>query len=234
MTVMPVFRVEKNQNYTTMCNVHLKDKSLSLKAKGLLSQILSLPDDWDYSVRGLVAICMEGKDCIVSVLQELERNGYLERNQLRNPDGRLGGIEYVIYEAPEVRPCTESPCAENPDTVIPDAEEPDVENPPQLSTNIQNTKEIKYQRIKEPRHRYGMYENVLLSDADMQKLQDEFPADYKERIERLSEYIASSGRSYKNHLATIRSWARKEKPAADKKKKYGEPGYYDFKEGDSL
>ena len=73
---MAVIRVEKNKNFTTMSNYHLRDKELSLKAKGLLSQILSLPENWDYSVRGLVAICLEGKDCIVTTLQELERKGY--------------------------------------------------------------------------------------------------------------------------------------------------------------
>lgn len=65
---MAVIRVEKNKNFTTMSNYHLRDKELSLKAKGLLSQILSLPENWDYSVRGLVAICLEGKDCIVTTL----------------------------------------------------------------------------------------------------------------------------------------------------------------------
>lgn len=91
---MAVIRVEKNRNFTTMSNYHLRDKELSLKAKGLLSQILSLPDEWDYSVRGLASICLEGKDCIVATLKELEIKGYLVRKQLRDANGRLGGIEY--------------------------------------------------------------------------------------------------------------------------------------------
>lgn len=86
---MAVIRVEKNKNFTTMSNYHLRDKELSLKAKGLLSQILSLPENWDYSVRGLVAICLEGKDCIVTTLQELERKGYLVRKQTRDAHGIL-------------------------------------------------------------------------------------------------------------------------------------------------
>ena len=94
---MAVIRVEKNRNFTTMSNYHLRDKELSLKAKGLLSQILSLPDEWDYSVRGLASICLEGKDCIVATLKELENKGYLVRKQLRDVNCRLSGIEYIIY-----------------------------------------------------------------------------------------------------------------------------------------
>jgi len=138
---MAVFRVEKNSNYTTMSNYHLQDKSLSLKAKGLLSQILSLPDCWDYSVTGLVKICKEGKDCIVAVLQELERAGYIERCQQRTADGRLAGMEYIIYEKPHSvtpTPRPDSPYAENPHTGKPPAE-----NPPQLNTKESSTKEIK-------------------------------------------------------------------------------------------
>jgi len=114
---MAVFRVEKSSNYTTMSNYHLQDKTLSLKAKGLLSQILSLPDNWDYSVAGLVKICKEGKDCIVAVLQELEQAGYITRRQQRTADGKLAGMEYIIYERPHATiPCPASPDAAKPHT----------------------------------------------------------------------------------------------------------------------
>ena len=228
---MPVFRVEKNQNYTTMCNHHLRDQKLSLKGKGLLSMLLSLPDTWNYSVRGLSAIIPDGVDGVVTALKELERLGYLERYQLRAANGRLGKIEYVIYEMPKERaaeePCKELPCTENPDTVIPDTGKPDPENPAQLSTNRFSTKERNKREKKEQRHRHGVYGNVLLSDTEIRKLRQEFPADFQERIERLSEYIASSGRSYKNHLATIRSWARREKPSYN-------AASYSCAEGESL
>ena len=133
---MAVIRVEKNRNFTTMSNYHLRDKELTLKAKGLLSQILSLPDEWDYSVRGLASICLEGKDCIVETLKELENKGYLVRKQLRDANGRLSGIEYIIYETPP-EPCTGSPCTEKPDavkqdTVRPNEAEPYAETPPQI------------------------------------------------------------------------------------------------------
>lgn len=97
---MPVFRVEKNSNYTTMCNYHLRDQGLSLKGKGLLSMLLSLPDTWNYSVRGLSSITPDGVDGVLTALKELERLGYLERNQQRESNGRMGRAEYVIYEMP--------------------------------------------------------------------------------------------------------------------------------------
>ena len=114
---MAVFRVEKDTNYTTMCNYHLRDKGLSLKAKGLLSLFLSLPDEWHYSVRGIAAICKEGVDGINSTLQELEKNGYLTRRQKRQTGGRMGETEYVIFEQPRTDlPCEEAPCTEKPYT----------------------------------------------------------------------------------------------------------------------
>ena len=217
---MPVFRVEKNNNYTTMCNYHLRDQALTLKAKGMLSMILSLPDTWNYSVRGLAAISHEGVDGIVTALKELENHGYLSRRQLRQPNGRLGSIEYVVYEMPRKPPCTDAPCTEKPDTVGPDTEEPDTvppctETPAQISKDRTRKEgsipDWNKKRGKGPeRHRYGLYGNVLLSDEELSKLKTEFPSDYQQRIDRLSEYMASTGRSYKSHMATIRSWARRD------------------------
>ena len=132
---MPVFRVEKNSNYTTMCNYHLRDHGLSLKGKGLLSMLLSLPDTWNYSVRGLSSITPDGVDGVLTALKELERLGYLERNQQRESNGRMGRAEYVIYEMSRKKPCSESPCTEKPYTVNPDTDTPVTENPAQLSTN---------------------------------------------------------------------------------------------------
>ena len=133
----------------------------------------------------------------------------------------------MIYEMPRKKPCSESPCTEKPYTVNPDTDTPVTENPAQLSTNRTSTDTINKREKKEIQHRYGSYENVLLSDAEYGKLRQEFPRDYQMRVERLSEYMASTGRSYKNHLATIRSWAKREKP------KYN-PADYTFEEGDSL
>ena len=91
---MAVFRVEKTKDFTVMSNHHLRNTELSLKAKGLLSLMLSLPEDWDYTTKGLAHICRDGVDSITTALKELERHGYLTRQRLRNENGQLGDIEY--------------------------------------------------------------------------------------------------------------------------------------------
>ena len=98
---MAVFRVERTRDYTVMSNHHLKNRSLSLKAKGLLSVMLSLPDEWDYTLRGLAAISREGVDAIREAIRELEDAGYIVRSRGRNEKGQLSGTEYVIYEHPQ-------------------------------------------------------------------------------------------------------------------------------------
>ena len=97
---MAVFRIEKNKNYTVMANYHLRDISLSLKAKGLLSLMLSLPEGWDYTTKGLACICKDGVDSICSTVKELEKAGYVQRRRLRNELGHLTEIEYTILEKP--------------------------------------------------------------------------------------------------------------------------------------
>ena len=122
---MAVFRIERTKDYTVMSNHHLRNHELSLKAKGLLSMMLSLPDDWNYTTRGLAKICKEGVDAIGSALRELETAGYIVRNQLRDQQGRISDTEYVIYEKPQPR----QPEAPRPDTAVPDTASPDTENP---------------------------------------------------------------------------------------------------------
>lgn len=95
-----VFRVEKTKDFTVMSNHHLRNVKLSLKAKGLLSLMLSLPEDWDYTTKGLACICRDGVDSITSALKELEQNGCLTRQRIRYGNGRLGDIEYMIHERP--------------------------------------------------------------------------------------------------------------------------------------
>lgn len=141
--------------------------------------LLSLPDTWNYSVRGLSSITPDGVDGVLTALKELERLGYLERNQQRESNGRMGRAEYVIYEMPRKKPCSESPCTEKPYTVNPDTDTPVTENPAQLSTNRTSTETINKREKKEIQHRYGSYENVLLSDTEYGKLRQEFPGDYQ-------------------------------------------------------
>ena len=240
VAAMAVFRVEKNTNYTTMCNYHLRDRNLSLKAKGLLSLFLSLPDEWHYSVRGVAAICKEGVDSVNSGLRELEEAGYLSRSQRRLDNGRMGETEYVIYELPDgvlpdtAAPDTGQPYTGNPDTVKSDPENPGEINKDRTSKEESSTEIINKRESKRPvRHRYGQYQNVLLTDEEMEKLMNEFPNDYKNRIERLSEYMASTGKIYKNHLATIRSWAKRDGQKTQEKKSY-DHGNYQFVAGESL
>ena len=327
---MAVFRVERNTNYTTMSNYHLRDTNLSLKAKGLLSVFLSLPDEWHYSISGLMKITKEGRDCLTAVIKELEKAGYLVRYQSRDETGKIVGIEYVIYEKPQAgqagccgvrmnsiadsrpdacssaatgrneeplqdilsaerlrakkpmtgnpsagkpsvekpsmeKPVTNKPVTENPSTGNPRAEKPVTENPragkpsvgnptpdnpltenpPGIITNESNTDKSNTESIKERdtgqpsvSRRYGLYGNVFLTDKDMEKLRDEFPSDYDRRIEELSEYMASKGKTYRNHLATIRSWARRDAARSYAEKPVQSRPYshdmYRYREGESL
>ena len=142
---MAVFRVEKTKDFTVMSNHHLRNVSLSLKAKGLLSLMLSLPDNWDYTTKGLAHICKDGVDSISSAIKELEKQGYLTRQRLRDAHGRLGDIEYVIHEKPVLPdeqdailpPKRENPRQVNPRQVNPVLGKPEQEKPAQL--NIQES-----------------------------------------------------------------------------------------------
>jgi len=135
---MAVFRVERTHNYTVMSNHHLRDKSLSLKAKGLLSLMLSLPETWDYTLSGLARISLEGKDAIRATVVELEKAGYIQRHQTTGKDGKFGSNEYIIreypasHEPPPEGPSSAQPLSENPSTVPPSAGATLTENPTQI------------------------------------------------------------------------------------------------------
>ena len=129
---MAVFRVEKTKNYTVMANHHLKDRRLSLRSKGLLSVMLSLPEEWDYTLKGLAVISKEGVDAIGEAVKELERAGYIIRSRQRDDHGRLRGMEYVIYEQPQ-QSGTNPPGRENPVQVKPAQVKPAQAKPVQAS-----------------------------------------------------------------------------------------------------
>ena len=126
---MSVIRVHKTANFTVMSNYHFKEKKMSLKAKGMLSLMLSLPEDWDYTVAGLVTLSSDGKDSVNSALKELEKHGYLTRKRLTNSKGQFAGIEYNIFE---------KPVADKPISVLPTQEKPMEGKQPQLNTNSIN------------------------------------------------------------------------------------------------
>ena len=156
---MSTFRVNKNVNYTVMSNYHLQDKKLSLKAKGLLSYMLSLPDDWDYSLKGLTTGCKDGLDSVRTAVLELEEHGYVRRQKVRNARGQIIDYDYQVYESPVedvpavpdddnstpppsassgqksgVKPCS------SPFLDFPNLAEPNLEKATQQNTNKQNTK----------------------------------------------------------------------------------------------
>lgn len=160
---MSVFRVNKNKNYTVMSNYHLKDKNLSLKAKGLLSQMLSLPDDWDYTVGGLCAINKEGKDSIRTTLQELEKRGYLKRTLVRDEKGNFADQIYDIFEEPNADyPQSENPTSGNPIS----------ENPTQLNTNIQTTDKQNTNNVE--RKKEEAFDDVFVRKKVSPELKDAF------------------------------------------------------------
>ena len=139
---MAVFRVERNTGYTVMSNHHLRNKDLTLKAKGLLSQMLSLPEDWDYTLAGLSYINRESVDAIRTAIWELEKAGYIKRYQGRDERGKMTAIEYVIYEQPQPLldlPILENPTTDNPILENPTSDKPTSENPTQINKDILNT-----------------------------------------------------------------------------------------------
>ena len=135
---MAVFRVEKNKGYTVMSNHHLRNKELSLKAKGLLSQMLALPEDWDYTLAGLSLINRESIDAIRTAVWELEKAGYITRRQGRDEKGKMTAIEYTIYEQPQP-PALENPTADKPILENPTPDNPTSENPTQLNKELLRT-----------------------------------------------------------------------------------------------
>ena len=133
---MAVYRVNKNRGYTVMANYHLRDKTLSLKAVGLLSKMLSFNDGWQFSTKGLSMICKEGPDAVLAALRELEDHGYLVRHRQRDSKGRMSNTVFEIYEQPQpVSPHREKPDVDNPDMENPHMENPHGENPAQLNAN---------------------------------------------------------------------------------------------------
>ena len=142
---MAVFRVERNSGYTVMSNHHLRNKELTLKAKGLLSQMLSLPEDWDYTLAGLSHINRESIDAIRTAVWELEKAGYILRRQGRDEKGKMTAIEYTIYEQPQ--PVLENPIPGKPMLENPTTDNPMSENPTQLNKEIQKTNLPKKEKL---------------------------------------------------------------------------------------
>lgn len=147
---MSVFRVHKTKNFTVMSNHHFKEKGLSLKSKGLLSLMLSLPETWNYSVAGLVSLSKDGKDGVMSALGELEKFGYLSRKRVQNEKGQFSGVEYHIFEVPQMeKPIAGKPISDNPNA----------ENQPQLNTN-----KIKFLKNKKINNNINSKKNDFMNE----------------------------------------------------------------------
>lgn len=134
---LSIMRVHKTKNFTVMSNHHFKEKGMSLKAKGLLSLMLSLPDDWNYSISGLVKLSKDGKDSVMSALTELEKFGYLTRVRVTNEKGQFSGVEYNIYEQPQEG----IPVADKQNAAKQNEDKQNAEKPPQLNTKVTNNLE---------------------------------------------------------------------------------------------
>ena len=217
---MAVFRIERTKNYTVMSNYHLRDKALSLKSKGLLSMMLSLPEDWNYTTRGMAKICKEGVDAIGGALRELETAGYIVRHQLRDRQGRISDTEYVIYEQPQPK----APDMPHPDTAGPDTastrygnpylDKPDTEKPAELNIEKSKTQKSNTQgsstdsipfrataaaRPPERKGRDAMsveemqsYRDLVLENIEYDHLCREFST-YREDLDEIVELIVGNG-----------------------------------------
>lgn len=204
---MAVFRIEKTRDYTVMANHHLRNTELSLKAKGLLSLMLSLPEEWDYTTKGLTRICKDGVDSICAGVRELEDHGYVVRERIRNPNGQLGAIEYTILEQPRTsEPKREKPERGNPVQANPVLGKPEQENPAQLNTYRTNKEESNTLSINPyPINSYpinpvtdqmgidrmDIYREIIKENIEYDTMKDNFPYDY-ERLDEIVELMAET------------------------------------------
>lgn len=230
---MSVIRIHKTNNFTVMSNFHFKEKKMSLKAKGLLSLMLSLPDDWNYSVSGLVRLSKDGKDSVMTALAELEKFGYLTRSQLVNDKGQFSGIEYNIFEEPQ----EQNPIAEKQNAAKQTTEKQNAEKPLQLNTNqsiTNNNKDINKSNTKEAAITEGeMYEILVdIDDLELAELYrsyvewrstTEAPLTKQglkmliKRCERLSEYKVSTQKAMLE-TAIIQQWKNVFSPKPEEQK----------------
>ncbi|HJA18705.1 MAG TPA: helix-turn-helix domain-containing protein, partial [Candidatus Mediterraneibacter ornithocaccae] len=206
---MAVFRVERNTGYTVMSNHHLRNKELTLKAKDLLSQMLSLPEDWDYTLAGLSHINREKIDAIREAVRELERAGYIVRSRERDEKGRLRGADYVIYEQPQLPPTPDLPTLENPTQENPmqlnkDIQRTDLPNKEKSNTDTKSTHSIPIhspnpspfegaaqppeRKRKEPNDAYRVYEEIIKDNICYDILKQDMPYDH-DRIDEIVDLI---------------------------------------------
>lgn len=206
---MAVFRIEKTRDFTVMSNHHLRNPRLSLKAKGLLSLMLSLPEDWDYTTKGLAYICKDGIDAISTTLRELEEQGYLTRERVRMANGRLGTVEYTIHEQPQnpiaepISPKRDNPRQVNPRQVFPDQafpeqDLPEQENPVQLNKDKQSTDQSNKdkQTDKKDKTRVREYRELIKDNIEYDILVERYGAEKLDAIVELMLEVIISEHPY--------------------------------------
>ena len=214
---MAVCRIEKTRDYTVMANHHLRNKELSLKAKGLLSLMLSLPEDWDYTIKGLAYICKDGIDSINGTIKELEEQGYVIRKRLRNDKGQLTTTEYTILEQPQSldtsefpptseNPILDKPTLEKPTLDMPKQGEPILEEPHQLNTYLQTTQQQKtdlldtetsnpyqsYPTASRPKTGYDNYEEIkemVYESIEYEHFKQHGGIGMRERLDEIADII---------------------------------------------
>ena len=205
---MPVIRVQKTKNYTVMANYHLRDKKLSFKAKGLMSFMLSLPDGWDYTITGLSMFGTDKIDSVRSALKELEKQGYVRAERVRDNKGMLRGTEYTVME---------KPILENPTLEKPILEKPILENPTQLSTKEVSTKEVSKEVVSTD-HDDGLSECVkfwqdnMLRDMTpfefhtMQSLIEDYSLEWLKEAMKKAALLEPSKRNMKYITGILKGW----------------------------
>lgn len=217
---MAVIRVNKTKDFTVMSNAHFKEREMSLKAKGLLSLMLSLPDEWDYSVRGLVTLSSDGNKGTEKALLELEKFGYVKRTLAKDQKGRFSGYDYDIYESPQGAPFTEKRLTEKRLTEKPSTGKPLTEKGAQLNTNTLTTNQSKTDVLSTDVVKGGEppdYDNdddklvpfkgLMLSENQICDLLEKMGLEaFDEYVFRLQAFIENTGAVVKSHYATILKW----------------------------
>lgn len=213
---MSIFRINKNKNYSIISNKHFKEKQMSLKAKGLLSQMLSLPDDWNYSIAGLCSINKENETAIKSTLKELQEFGYLKITKLNPNETKSGRIEYIydIYEEPKIQKQEykkqeyKKQEVENLEVVF-----LDIENPIQLNNNILNNNN----KIINNKNKYPTLEEINQYIEEKQ-----LKVDGKQFYDYFTEgnWIDAKGNKVKNWKQKLLTWNKYSTAKVEEKKKY--------------
>lgn len=191
-------KVEKNKNYTTMSNYHLRDPDLSNKARGLLSTMLSLPDNWDYTTRGLAKICKDGVDGITAQLRELEQYGYLIRNRIRDTSGRIVDMEYIIYE----RPRPETPAQINIDKRSTDETITDLSSTHSIPSDETRPSVLAALEAKRKETEYrdtDVYREIIKENIGYDYLMSDLPYDH-DRLEEILELLVETVCSTKKYI----------------------------------